>query len=180
MAEAQHGALQFAVRIGSIELVAAALPPFALDALVEEQDRFRLMRASFRIDPPREALGTLLDAVAEQQPLAPGAVISRGGRPLRLEAITHDLDADPICRGAWVDQALGRLFAVTEARRLGAIGLPIFGIRYGVLTPAESLRLLGSHLAAMEPQSLRRLWLRLPERSPIHTAEQLRELLFGA
>jgi hypothetical protein len=89
----------------------------------------------------------------------PGTVVVRGGHPLRLLAIVHDLAKAPSWREEWVASALDAVFAEVAARRLGSLGLPPLGCVHGRLPPAVFGALLRDALARSRPPTLRELWL---------------------
>jgi len=112
------------------------------------------------IEEPLEGVSELQAAAVTQHPLRPGTVSVRPGRPLRLVAITHDLDATPICRREWVDAAYGEITLLARRHRLRTLALPLLGTRYHSLTLGESLRSLLPRLLGRVGR-LRRVWLQV-------------------
>lgn len=137
-------------------------PPFAVDAMVIEQDCDLLLAPPAAIvQEPAEHPGRLLLRVLNQRRHPPGSVLAAGGRPLRLHAVVHDLERQPSWREEWVQAALTRLFDIARRRQVARLAMPLLGTVHGRLDSARSLALILAALSA-GGSFPRRLWLRVP------------------
>ena len=150
------------IRRGALRLVAAPAPPFAVEAVVEEEDTYLVLSAppEVRDEPehPIRLMTELLEARGEE----PGSVVVRPGPPLRLLAVVHDLSAEPTWREEWVASALNNVFRVARRRRLRSLALPFLARRHGKLEPERFVALLRGALERGVPENLQRLWLIVP------------------
>lgn len=138
------------------------LPPFDIDAVVVEQDTARVLDDADVLLEPDESYAQLVREMGTEPRLAPGSVVVRPGRPLRLEAIVQDFDLEPCCREEWIVSALDGVFREAADRRIGALALPALGSRHGGFDRRRFLVLLRERLQAGAPPGLRRLWLVVP------------------
>jgi hypothetical protein len=135
--------------------------PFSVDAVVLEEDTWLALSA------PADVLTTpghpvrVMTQVWEARPEAPGTVVVRGGTPLRLLAVVHDLNAEPSWREEWVRSALAAVFDAAAGEGVRALRLPMLCTRYGRLAPQRFVRLLGEELErhAAREASVRAVWL---------------------
>ena len=105
---------KFRCHVGDIEIAITTInfPPFVIKAIVEEQDTSLVLGETDEIrDQSEKPTWYLANIMEAQSVLSPGHVIIRDTRPLRLQAIVHDLDQDPICKEAWISQALQQITA---------------------------------------------------------------------
>ena len=149
-------------RIGDFELVVSppAEPPFPVQATLLEEDTWRVLSAPPRLPPVEEHPVRVMTDLLDQQPERPGTVLVRGRR---WEAIVIDLEQEPVCREAWVGQALQQALREAAQRRLRALALPLLGTRHGGMTLSRSLEILLGVLAR-HPGGGRplKLWLQVP------------------
>ena len=136
-----------------------ARPPFAVAALVVEDDTWQVLGANPDFRPTAEHPIRLWRSLAAAEPLEPGDVVEHEGFPIRLHAIVHDLDREPICREEWIAEALDQIFGIVAERRFETLALPLLGTRHGRLPERSSLRLLDESLSGLALRPLRRLWL---------------------
>ncbi len=133
-------------------------PPFAVDAQVFEEDTHLVLSAPARLPDPPEHPIRVMTAVLEERGVAPGTVIVREGRPLRLLAVVHDLAEDPTWHEDWIRSAFAEVFAIVEKRRLTALALPLLGTRHGRMAPELCLEIFAGVLPGVTG-ALQRLWL---------------------
>jgi len=152
---------------GSLSIVAAPKqsPPFPVNGLAFEEDTFLVLSADPVVRPPKESLMRVMTRVIETRPQTPGSVLVKGKRPLRLLAIVHDLNQDPSWREEWIANALDRILAEAETRRLRSIALPFLGTLHGSLEKQRFVVLLRDALERNPAIHLERLWLVVPEGS---------------
>jgi len=105
----------------------------------------------------------VMTRVIETHPQTPGSVLVKGKRPLRLLAIVHDLNQDPSWREEWIANALDRILAEAETRRLRSIALPFLGTLHGSLEKQRFVVLLRDALERNPAIHLERLWLVVPD-----------------
>lgn len=134
-------------------------PPFSVEAMAFEEDTFLVLSAPTNLEAPAEHPVRLFTALWEAEPRRPGSVLAQAGRPLRLLAVVHDLEADPSWREEWIAQALAGLFAEAGRRRLRALGLQRLGCHHGHLPEERFAHLLAGALAESGRGPLERLWL---------------------
>ena len=149
---------------GSVRIVVESenSPPFPVDAVAAEEDTFLVLSAPPVIREPKEHPLQLLTQAIETPPAETGSVLVKGGRPLRLLAIVHDLNQDPSWREEWIADALHRIFREAESRKLEAIALPLLGTKYGSLKKERFMKLLRCALEQGASKNLKRLWLIAP------------------
>ncbi len=172
------GGLDPQARLGSIRLVAASrsAPPFAVDAVVEEEDTYLVLSADPEVREPREPLMRVLTEVLEARGEAPGSVIVQGGYPLRLLAVVHDLAREPSWRAAWVAEALAEVFRLAARRRLRSLAMPLLGAVHGRLSRHRCLDLIRDAIVRAGGTAFpERLWLVVPEGEAGPVARWLRE-----
>lgn len=153
-------------------------PPAGLDALVVEDDRELILGAAPTVSDPGESLDGLVRAVTESRPgRTPGEVVLRGGAPLRLHAVVHDLERDPSWRREWVAAAWVAALGAAERRACRSLATPLLGRVHGRLPERESLGALAEALERCDPRGLERLWLLT---HPRHDPERTFALLSAA
>lgn len=148
-------------RLAGLEIASAPRdePPFAVEALVVEDDTYLVLGADPTYREPREHLLRVLDAAHAAQPAAPGTVLVRAGRPLRLHAVVHDLGRSPTWTEEWIESALGQVLEAAGDRGLRNLGLEPLGCRHGNLELDRFLTLLERAIRDAPRRSLRRIWL---------------------
>jgi hypothetical protein len=159
------GGLRREIRLRGVRVVAAprSAQPFAVDALVFEEDTYLVLSADPKAVSPEVHPVRLMTGALDFSPEAPGSVVVQETSPLRLLAVVDDVDQDPICQEAWVAHALKAVFRIVEARRLKAIGFQMLGTCHGRLPPARFAELLFDALSGYpEGLGLTRLWIDAP------------------
>lgn len=116
-------------------------------AIVREEDVQLVLSASLDPTPPRESLEALERAAASAAGHTPGSVVVRGGRPLLMLAIIHDVDRDPSWREDWIVAATVAVLREASWRGLTRVAMPLLGTVHGGLAPARAAALL---VAALE------------------------------
>jgi hypothetical protein len=135
-------------------------PPFAIEALVVEEDTYLVLSADPRAGEPHpEHPIRVMTSLLEVEPREPGTILVRDRYPLEFAAIVHDLDEEPSWREEWVADALDRALAEAERRHLHALGLEMLGAIHGRLERPRFLQLLRQALQRSDPRSIERIWL---------------------
>ena len=152
--------------LGGCRLVAAPKdnPPFKVEALVAEEDTFRVLSADPVVKEPRESLEVMIEQANEIRPEVPGSVLVRRRRnsPLEFLAIVHDLDLEPSWKEEWISSALDKVFQEVAIRKIRSIALPLMGTTHGTLAMERAARLFRNTLHRGSPVGLQRIWLIVP------------------
>lgn len=152
------------------------LPPFSIDAVVEEQDTALVLGDLGEVrDPGPQASWFFANKLESQTLVQPGGVLIRPGNPKRMLAIVHDLDKDPSWRAEWIAQALGNMLALAEPSGINAIALPILGAKHGRISAERFIAILLDVLRHSREHSVRNIWLRAPARDCEYLYELLRD-----
>ncbi len=151
-------------------------PDLTIDAVVIEDDTYLVLGSEPVARQTGESPQRLLDHAAAAQPVEPGTVVVRGGTPLRLHAVVHDLGLEPSWREAWIEAALDSVFQEVEVRRLHALSLPPLGSVHGGLGLNRFARLLAATLQRLPPEHLEAVWLVTPAEKPGDELAPLRDL----
>ena len=136
--------------------------PFDPDTVVEEQDTALVLDIDPIIRESGEEYPELVSNMVDQEPLVPGDVIVRKGRPLRFLAIVHDLDNDPSCDTGTVAVALENLLREFNRRRVHSAAMPLLGTVHGRFGDETFLTLLYNALQQEPQRFLEELWLIVP------------------
>lgn len=138
-------------------------PPFSVGALAVEDDSYLVLGADPAFREPVEHVLRVMTAAHAADPVEPGTVVVRPGRPLRLHAVVHDLGRTPTWSEEWIESALRKLLETAGDRRLRALGLEPLGCRHGNLELDRFLALLEGAIKAAQVRSLKRIWLVVSE-----------------
>jgi hypothetical protein len=171
---------RFRCHINGIEIAVAPaqFPPFIVEASVEEQDTSLVLGESNEIrDPGNRPVWYFANRLQSLAPLTPGEIIVRTSRPVRIQAIVHDLDQEPICNEYWVRQVVQKIFTVTITRHIQSLQTPLLGTRYGDLEVELFIQILLETLTRQKTGDLKRLWLVTPEQQCESVFRQLKTLL---
>jgi hypothetical protein len=155
------------IRTGRFGLVRLLLtephcPPFQPDAVTVAQDRWLLLDAGTPVCDTQRGYRSLARAAGGSGGERPGSVlVRRGGQPVRLWAVIHDLDATPGCRREWIASALDGVLREVQRRRLRTLELPPLGCADGVVSAAEFLVRLGASIRNTGGVSRLQVWIPL-------------------
>ena len=139
-------------------------PPFSVGAVIEEQDTALILDESDEIrDPGQKPPWFYANKLDQQSLLEPGQIITRDTQPLRLQAIIHDLESDPICNELWIFQALQQAIEVAENRKIYSLQVPLLGCKFGKIKPAQFFAILLEIIRRQRPAPVNRLWINVPE-----------------
>jgi hypothetical protein len=147
---------------------------FLVEAQVIEDDTHLVLGAEPQPRETHEEPGQLLENARASIGPAPGTLVVRGGHPLRLHAIIHDLDEEPTWREEWVASALREVLREVEARELRSMSLPLLGCVHGSLSPARFVELLRDALANAPLGRLDEVWVTVPPEIAAEMASRLR------
>ncbi len=147
---------------------------FLVEALVVEDDTHLVLGADPLARETREEPGQLLENARASIGPTPGTLVVRGGHPLRLHAIVHDLDEEPSWREEWVVSALREILREVEARELRSLALPLLGCVHGSLVPDRFVELLSSALTEAAVERLGEVWVSVPPEIAAEMASRFR------
>jgi len=152
------------IMIGSVQIFVGPenMAPHPVDAWAAEEDTYLLLSADPEVVEANEDLERVMAEVLATRPAEPGTVVVKGGHPLRLLAIVHDLNEEPSWKEEWVVSALEGIFQEAETRKLRSLALPLLGTLHGSLEKRRFLVLLREVLERRSPVHLTRLWLVVP------------------
>ena len=153
-----------AIRIGSIQIFVGPgnMAPYPVEAWAAEEDTYLVLSADTEVVESNEDVEQVMAQVLSSSPIAPGSVIVKGGFPLRLLAIVHDLNQEPSWNEEWIASALDGILRETESRKIQSLALPLLGTLHGALGRERFLALLREALERRPPRHLMRLWLVVP------------------
>lgn len=147
---------------------------FLVEAQVVEDDTHLVLGADRRPRETQEAPGQLLEGARTSIQPAPGTLVVRGGHPVRLHAIVHDLDEEPSWREEWVASALREVLREVAARELRSLSLPLLGGVHGLLAAERFVELLSEALAEASVKELGEVWLTVPPGIAVEVAGRMR------
>ena len=150
--------------IGTVRVVAAGVDaaPFAIDALVLEQDTYLLMVDDGIIREPAESIAALADELVRQQPLSGGTVIALETRPIQLLAVVHDIEFEPTWSDQWITLALDNIVTECIRHEIESLAMRPLAYRHSGFPIDRFIELLRNVLA--QPTGvLRRIWLVWPD-----------------
>ena len=159
-----RGGLDSRCTIGGVTVHLAAMEATVphLDAVVIEEDTFLVLSAEPSLREPAESLDELERELMEFSPPTPGSVLVRGGTPLELLAIVHELDQTPSWREEWIAAAIEGILDVAQHHRLQVLAMPLLGTIHGRLPARRFITLLRTALEGRKPQYPHELWLAVP------------------
>jgi hypothetical protein len=158
-------------------LVTLAPPDAPVEAIVLEEDTWLVLTAEAEVKAPVEGMVRVMTDLLKAEPMAPGSVVVESGEPLRILAVVYDLAEEPLCRPAWVGEALQRVLAAAEEKGVATLALPLLGVRHGRLPVARFAELLAEAVRKTPPRRLRRVWLLATEQEG---QELRRRLVMGS
>jgi hypothetical protein len=133
--------------------------PFAVDAIVLEDDTYFVLSASPEVQEPVDPPLRLWNELHETEPVSPGEAVVRGGVPPRISAVVHDLALDPTWNEEWVEMSLDASLRLAEKSGFRSLGLQPLGCVHGRLVPGRFLPLLRRVLGDANLRSVQRIWL---------------------
>jgi hypothetical protein len=154
----------FVTFIGPVEVIIAPpeLPPFKIDAIVEEQDTSLLLGVTPIISETNESFDKLVSQMIAQQPRSPGEVVVKGNHPVRLLAVVHNLEQEPTWKEEWIANTLGHIFKESVNNRIKTVAMPVLGSIYGSLNYENFIELFRSALPPGNFTYPEKIWLIVP------------------
>jgi hypothetical protein len=134
-------------------------PLFLVDAVVVEEDTYRVLSADPLARETYEPPDGLLGDAAATLPVPPGSILVQDGSPLKFLAVVHDLSREPTLREGWVKAALIAIVQEANRRRVTSLAVPALGARQGALAAERFAVLFSDALCAVKSDQLREVWL---------------------
>ena len=115
----------------------SSLYDLPVDAVVEEQDRYRILSldSAFPLPPP-ESYPSLVSAADQETPVPLGSLLRGGGRPQRLKAILLDIDRGTHVEVAHLREVADRLCRIIDDVPIRRLGIPLLGAVHGDISVA--------------------------------------------
>jgi len=133
----------------------SSLYDLPVDAIVEEQDRFRILGLDGAFpDPVPDSYPRLIHDVDCETPASLGSLLHGGGRPLRLKAVLLDIDRGPHVELEHLRAIADRLCLLIDAGPIRRLGLPLLGCVHGDATPAVFASVFAPRLRATGLETL--------------------------
>ena len=157
-----HGGRSSRATQGVVQVVMAPReqPPFAVDAIVVEEDTYLVLSADPRAGEPHpEHPIRVMTSLLEVEPKAPGTIVVRERAPLEFAAIVHDLDEEPSWREEWIVSSLDHALPKRSEGSSARSGLEMLGAIHGRIERPRFLQLLRQALQRCDPRRLERIWL---------------------
>lgn len=147
---------------GRVHVLPAQAPLPLVDVICYEQDTAAVLApAAGPLEPP-ESVAALVEEMVRQRPLRPGTVVSRPGRPRRLDAVVHDLECEPSWSGRWVRDCLDQVLALVADVQARSLALQTLGAMHGRYPMRAFANDLRAALAGVAHLQLEDLWLMPP------------------
>lgn len=105
--------------------------PFAVSVFAYEENTSLILSTDARVQSLLDHLTRIMTALIEEPVFAPGTVLPRGGSPLRLFAVVHDLERDPSTCDEWISQALNGVLSFCRMHAVVSLGLDLLGAVHG-------------------------------------------------
>lgn len=133
----------------------ASLYDLPVDAVVEEQDRYRILGLDSRLPAPvPDEWPRLVHEMDSQKPASMGSLLRCSGRPLRLQAVLLDIDAGKQVRLEHLREVADRLCILIDAMPLRRVGMPLLGCVHGDIEPDVFANVFAPRLRATQLETL--------------------------
>ncbi len=151
--------------IGRINIAIAPIDyvPHDIDALVEEQDTQLLMAVDSEIVYPEDDFDTLISQMTTGKGRRPGQILVKEDKPIRLQAIIHDINQEPSWKAEWIAFALKQLIEEIKNYEIKVLAMPLLGTHHGNMAEDDSIELLCSCITTDHTLPLEKLWLVAPD-----------------
>ena len=128
-------------------------PPFEVELVVLEEDRWLVLSTASTATTEREETETLVRSMEMAALPETGELLIRGNR---ARAIVHDLDRDPTTDKAIIVRLLERTFEYCRNEGIRSVAIQPLGSVHGQLTTAAFLRLLDD---AASHRCVQQIWV---------------------
>ncbi|MCW8929883.1 MAG: hypothetical protein OQL19_06560 [Gammaproteobacteria bacterium] len=153
----------FKVTINKIDIYISpkTIPPFPIDAIVEEQDTSLVLQPEDTIhelndDKPLWYFANTKNLLEEHQL---GDVLIKSHNPIRFICIVHDLEQSPSWCSKWIETALKKVFELSNEKSLSILAIPIFGTQFSRFQLEEFISVFVRVLKIQKIKKPRKIWL---------------------
>jgi hypothetical protein len=140
-----------------------AHPPFAVAAILEEQDTCLLLKQQTTLTDPGKPAWFLANKLEQEHVYQLGDVLLKGKNPTRLLAIVHDIEHQPTCSLDSVTKAYHKLSTIVTSERIASIAIPLLGTVHGRIPLDLAITSFQRVFLTNPPDYLEKIWLVLPE-----------------
>ena len=148
-------------------------PPFAPQAIIEEQDTALLLNPQTTLHDPGKPAWYLANTLEDNPSHPLGSVVVKGHQPRRLLAIVHDIERSPTCQPEFIQTAWLNVMTVIQENQFTTASMPLLGTVHGKISVKDALVLLGESLRKNQPTCLEKVWLILPNNCGCEVLAQL-------
>ena len=143
-----------------VTITVSPTQPFAVSVFAYEEDTSLILSTAARVQTLDDHPIRVMTALIEEPAYAPGTVLPRGGSPLRLFAVVHDLEQEPTTCDEWILNALEGVLSFCNAHGVVALGLDPLGAVHGKHSVDQFRETLVQQLSVRPPNTLHHVWLR--------------------
>lgn len=152
----------------------SSLYDLPVDAVVEEQDRYRILGLDTSLPEPVSAsFPRLISEIDSELPVALGSLLRGHGKPVRLQAVLIDIDHGGRVELEHLREVADRLCILVDAMPIRRLGMPLLGGVHGDVAPAVFASVFAPRLRATQLETLYLLTGSNPE---AHVLNELRAL----
>lgn len=138
----------------AIEVVSDSVSPLPVDVRVFEEDTYLVLTVDPVMRYTDEHPIRLMTHIMEAKTKKPGSVVRKNSN---WYAVVYDLDADPICRAEWIDNAYRESLQLAEKRGITRLGLPLLGTVHGSYSAQDSMQLLVNQIKTLALAKLKKI-----------------------
>lgn len=151
----QKAGLERGPRLRLVTAPWSSLYDLPVDAVVEEQDRYRILGLDGVLpEPVPESFPRLIHDIDAETPAPLGALLRGGGRPLRLKAVLLDVDRGVEVQLEYLREVADRLCVFVDAASIRRLGLPLLGCVHGDASPELFANVFAPRLRATRLETL--------------------------
>lgn len=126
-----------------IDVLADSASSLPVDVRIFEEDTYLVLTVDPVMRYVDEHPVRLMTRILDAKPHLPGSVVRKKSS---WYAVVHDLDAEPICRKEWIDNAYGESLRLAEKSGVARLGIPLLGTVHGRYPARDSLQMLTDHI----------------------------------
>ncbi|MDH3328312.1 MAG: hypothetical protein OEM01_03690 [Desulfobulbaceae bacterium] len=138
----------------AIEVVSDSVFPLPVDVRVFEEDTYLVLTVDPAMRYTDEHPIKLMTHIMEAKTKKPGSVVRKNSS---WYAVVYDLDADPVCREEWIDNAYREALQLAEKRGITRLGLPLLGTVHGPYPAQDSMQLLINQIKSLAFSKIKKI-----------------------
>jgi hypothetical protein len=144
----------------SVTITVSPAQPFTVSVFAYEEDTSLILSTAARVQSLQDHPLRVMTALVDAPTYPPGTVLPRGGSPLRLFAVVHDLEQEPSTRDEWILRALENVLSFCRTNHVIALGLDPLGAVHGQRSADQFRQTLQRQLSTSPLPALHNIWLR--------------------